>query len=134
AQWRPRGPQRLEEPRAGGWRSRLLAGPDGGWAARLDRSRGRLRLRPVALRRARSRGPRARAARRRRDRAFGAQAGRAAAKGNRPVTLTSYDVDGAGVALLRLDRPEARNAINTQILEEVLGHLAAARADRGVRV
>jgi enoyl-CoA hydratase len=50
------------------------------------------------------------------------------------VTLTSYDVDGAGVALLRLDRPEARNAINTQILEEVLGHLAAARDDRGVRV
>jgi enoyl-CoA hydratase len=50
------------------------------------------------------------------------------------VTVTSYDVDEAGVALLRLDRPEARNAINTQMLEEILGHLAAARDDEGVRV
>ena len=48
--------------------------------------------------------------------------------------LTTYDVDEAGVALLRLDRPEARNAINTQMLEEMLGHLAAARDDeRGAR-
>jgi enoyl-CoA hydratase len=36
--------------------------------------------------------------------------------------------------LLRLDRPEARNAINTQMLEELLGHLAAAREDEAVRV
>jgi enoyl-CoA hydratase/carnithine racemase len=50
------------------------------------------------------------------------------------VTLTVYDVDQAGVALLRLDRPEARNALNTQMLEEILGHLAAAREDEGVRV
>ncbi len=50
------------------------------------------------------------------------------------MTVTSYDVDRAGVALLRLDRPEARNAINTQMLEEILGHLAAARDDQGVRV
>ena len=50
------------------------------------------------------------------------------------MTVTSYDVDEAGVALLRLDRPEARNAINTQMLEEILGHLAAARDDEGVRV
>jgi enoyl-CoA hydratase/carnithine racemase len=48
--------------------------------------------------------------------------------------LTSYDVDEAGVALLRLDRPEARNAINTQMLEEMLGHLASARDDDDVRV
>jgi enoyl-CoA hydratase len=38
------------------------------------------------------------------------------------------------VALLRLDRPEARNAINTQMLEELLGHLATARDDDAARV
>ena len=48
--------------------------------------------------------------------------------------MTTYDVDEAGVALLRLDRPEARNAINTQMLEEMLGHLEAARDDERVRV
>ena len=48
--------------------------------------------------------------------------------------LTTYDVDDFGVALLRLDRPEARNAINTPMLEEMLGHLGAAREDEGVRV
>ena len=40
----------------------------------------------------------------------------------------------AGVALLRLDRPEARNAIDTQMLVELLEHLAVARADDAVRV
>ena len=48
--------------------------------------------------------------------------------------LTCYDVDEHGVALLQLNRPEARNAINTQMLEELLGHLASARADERVRV
>ncbi len=47
--------------------------------------------------------------------------------------VTGYDVDEEGVALLRLDRPEARNAINTQMLEELLAHLASARSDERVR-
>jgi enoyl-CoA hydratase len=42
--------------------------------------------------------------------------------------VTTYDVDD-GIALLRLDRPEARNALNTQLLRELLEHLAAARDD-----
>ena len=49
------------------------------------------------------------------------------------MTVTTYDVDG-GIALLRLDRPESRNAMNTQMLEEMLGHLASARDDDDVRV
>jgi enoyl-CoA hydratase/carnithine racemase len=48
--------------------------------------------------------------------------------------LTGYDVDPEGVALLRLQRPDSRNAINTQMLEEMLAHLAAAREDEAVRV
>jgi enoyl-CoA hydratase len=47
---------------------------------------------------------------------------------------TSYEVDPVGVALLRLERPEARNAIDTQMLVEMLEHLAVARADDAVRV
>ena len=50
------------------------------------------------------------------------------------MTLTTYDVDDAGVALLRLDRPEARNALNTPMLEELLARLGAARDDDGARV
>lgn len=48
--------------------------------------------------------------------------------------VTSYAVDEQGIALLRLERPRARNAINTQMLEELLGHLAVARDDEAVRV
>ena len=48
--------------------------------------------------------------------------------------VTSYEVDEQGVALLRLERPEARNAINTQMLVELLEHLAVARGDEAVRV
>ena len=48
--------------------------------------------------------------------------------------LTSYAVDEAGVALLRLERERARNAINTPMLEEMLGHVAAALEDEAVRV
>ena len=50
------------------------------------------------------------------------------------AALTSYDVDESGIALLRLDRPEARNAMNTQMLEGMLDHLAAARDDDVVSV
>jgi enoyl-CoA hydratase/carnithine racemase len=47
---------------------------------------------------------------------------------------TSYEVDDRGVAVLRLERAEARNAIDTQMLLELLEHLAAARDDDAVRV
>ena len=48
--------------------------------------------------------------------------------------LTSYEVTEQGVALLRLDRGSSRNAINTQMLSELLEHLAVARGDEAVRV
>ena len=47
---------------------------------------------------------------------------------------TSYQADGQGIAVLRLQRPEARNAIDTRMLVEMLEHLAVARADDAVRV
>jgi enoyl-CoA hydratase len=50
------------------------------------------------------------------------------------VSLTSYEVDEFGVALLRLERAEARNAINTPMLEELLAWIAKARDDEAVRV
>jgi enoyl-CoA hydratase/carnithine racemase len=50
------------------------------------------------------------------------------------MALTTYSVDDAGVALLRLEREDARNAINTAMLEEMLGHLGSARDDEAVRV
>lgn len=46
---------------------------------------------------------------------------------------TRYDVDPNGVALLQLDRPESRNAIDTAMLEELLAHLATAAADEELR-
>ena len=48
--------------------------------------------------------------------------------------LTSYRVDENGAGVVRLERPEARNAINTQMLNELLAHLATAREDDAVRV
>jgi enoyl-CoA hydratase/carnithine racemase len=50
------------------------------------------------------------------------------------AAVTSYSVDERGVAVIRLNRPKARNAINTQMLVEMLEHLAAAGADAAVRV
>ncbi|HEV2791916.1 MAG TPA: enoyl-CoA hydratase/isomerase family protein [Solirubrobacterales bacterium] len=48
--------------------------------------------------------------------------------------VTGYSVDERGVALIRLNRPKARNAIDTRMLLELLEHLAAARGDDAVRV
>jgi enoyl-CoA hydratase/carnithine racemase len=50
------------------------------------------------------------------------------------TAVTSYEVDERGVAVLRLQRPKSRNAINTQVLLELLEHLAVARGDEAVRV
>jgi enoyl-CoA hydratase/carnithine racemase len=48
--------------------------------------------------------------------------------------VTTYSVDERGIALLRLERPKSRNAIDTQMLVELLEHLAVAREDEAVRV
>jgi enoyl-CoA hydratase/carnithine racemase len=50
------------------------------------------------------------------------------------MPLTGYSVDEKGVALLRLEREEARNAINTEMLEELLKHLDRANEDEEARV
>ena len=39
------------------------------------------------------------------------------------MPLTGYSVDEKQIALLRLEREQARNAINTEMLEELLTHL-----------
>ena len=57
-----------------------------------------------------------------------------AENGTTPDEVTSYAVDEGGVAVIRLERPWARNAINTQMLTELLEHLAVARGDEAVRV
>jgi enoyl-CoA hydratase len=50
------------------------------------------------------------------------------------MSLIDYSLGDDGVALLRLERGDARNAINTAMLELMLGHLAGARDDEQVRV
>jgi enoyl-CoA hydratase len=50
------------------------------------------------------------------------------------MALTSYAVDEQQIALLRLEREQARNAINTEMLNELLAHLDRAKADTGARV
>jgi enoyl-CoA hydratase len=50
------------------------------------------------------------------------------------MPLTSYTVDEKQVALIRLEREKARNAINTEMLEQLLARLAEAREDERVRV
>jgi enoyl-CoA hydratase len=50
------------------------------------------------------------------------------------MPLTSYSLDERQIALLRLERAEARNAINTEMLGELLTHLDAAKADTDARV
>src|ERR1700741_4079209 len=48
--------------------------------------------------------------------------------------VTSYSVAEDGVALIRVGKPQARKGINTQMLSELLEHLAVARGDDAVRV
>ena len=49
------------------------------------------------------------------------------------MALTSYSADEKQVALLRLEREQARNAI-TEMLVELLAHLSRARGDTEARV
>src|SRR3954453_2753570 len=50
------------------------------------------------------------------------------------MPLISYTIDEKQVALLRLEREKARNAMNTQMLEEMLELLDRARGDHDARV
>ena len=50
------------------------------------------------------------------------------------MSLTTGEVDDRGVALIQLDRPKAMNAINTEMLVELIEHVAVARGDEGVKV
>ncbi|MCO5315636.1 MAG: enoyl-CoA hydratase/isomerase family protein [Solirubrobacterales bacterium] len=50
------------------------------------------------------------------------------------MSLSTYELDDRGVALIRLDRPGSLNAINTGMLAELIEHVAVARGDDAVRV
>ncbi len=49
------------------------------------------------------------------------------------MSVVNFSTGEDAVALLQLDRPQARNAINTEMLERTLEHLASAREDETVR-
>ena len=50
------------------------------------------------------------------------------------TAMVGYEVGEDGVAVLRLQRPKSRNAINTEMLEAMLARLGKARDDDAVRV
>src|SRR5690606_21336900 len=55
-------------------------------------------------------------------------------KGMRELRTIRWTVDGDGVATLSLNRPEARNAINREMVRELHGALEELGADPRVRV
>ena len=44
-----------------------------------------------------------------------------------------YDVGDTGVATITLDQPDNRNALSTELLDDLLAALTLAREDDGVR-
>lgn len=50
------------------------------------------------------------------------------------MSRTTFEMAREGVGLLRMDRPDALNAIDMAMLDEMVGHLEAAREDPEVRV
>ena len=50
------------------------------------------------------------------------------------MSRTTFEMAREGVGLLRMDRPDALNAIEMAMLDEMVGHLEAAREDPEVRV
>ena len=50
------------------------------------------------------------------------------------MSRTTFEMAREGVGLLRMDRPDALNAIDIAMLDEMVGHLEAAREDPEVRV
>ena len=50
------------------------------------------------------------------------------------MSRTIFEIAREGVGLLRMDRPDALNAIDTAMLDEMIGHLEQAREDPSIRV
>src|SRR4051812_46315372 len=101
------GPKGGKRPHRGPRGAPLWGGGGGRRAARLDRPRDRLGVRPLPLRRAGRRGGGADLTRRPRDgapdRGDPHRGGRAG--GSRLMATTTYNLEEGGVALIRLDRP-----------------------------